>query len=116
MVHQISANGGMQPHFESNPELSSHAIDARHQDGVHVLGLIDREEPAKPSNFTKHAASKSLVCQILDALLGAVGAVNLHACVSVGDGCGSGCRVLGHGLSRCLFLNPSVWESAGFLA
>ena len=75
--------------------------------GSSVLGLIHREESAKPANFTQHAAGKGLVSQILDALLGAVGAIDIHTGVSVGDRCGGGCGVLGHGLSRCLFLNPS---------
>src|SRR4029077_7971085 len=46
------------------------------------------------ANFAEHAAGKSLVGQILDPLLGAVGAVNIHTCVAVGDNALRG--IVGH--------------------
>ena len=75
----------MQAHVEGDLQLRSHAIHARDQHRVHVLGLVDREEAAKAANLAEHAAGKGLVRQILDALLGAVGAVDIHAGVGVGD-------------------------------
>ena len=113
VVHQVSAHGGMQAHREGNLELRSYAIHAGDKHRVQVLGLVHREEAAKPANFAEHAAGKGFVRQILNALLGAVGAVYIHTGVGVGDGRASGRGVLGHG---CFFLSVSVWGNSGFLA
>jgi len=55
------------------------------------------------------------VGQVLDALLGAVGAVDIHTGVGVSDRCGGG-GVFGHGFLAARSLSASVWENAGFLA
>ena len=85
VVHQVGAHGGMQAHLEGNLELRPHPIHARDQHRIHVLGFVHREQAAKAANFAEHAAGKGLVRQILDALLGAVGAVDIHTGVGVGD-------------------------------
>ena len=103
----------MQAHREGNLELRSYTIYAGDKYRVHVLGLVDREEAAEPADFAEHAAGKGLVRQILDALLGTVGAVDIHAGVGIGSGCASGCGILGH---RYFFLSVSVWGNSGFLA
>ena len=75
----------MQVHLERNFQLCAHSVHARHQHRVDILRLIDREQPAKAANLAQHAAGKSLVRQILDALLSSVGAADVHPGVCVGD-------------------------------
>src|SRR6266853_59919 len=104
----------MQAHLEGNLKLGSDTVDARYQHWIDVFGLVHGKKTAKASNFAEHAARKSFVGQVLDALLGAVGAVNIYASVGVGDRCGGG-GVLGHGFWRSLS-SSSCGKDAGFLA
>ena len=48
------------------------------------------------------------MCEVLDALLGAVGLIDVYACVGVGNGFG---RILGHGirLSTCGAVQAFPW-------
>ena len=41
MVDEVPANRGVEAHFKGNFEFGSHAIDARNQNGVDILGLVD---------------------------------------------------------------------------
>ncbi len=85
VVHQVGADGRVQVHLKRNFQLGAHSVDARHQHRVGVFRLVDREQPAKSANLAQHAPGKSLVRQVLDALLGAVGAADVHPGVGVGD-------------------------------
>src|SRR5579883_3257024 len=71
-------------HFEGDLELGADAIDAGDQDRIGV-GLGDGEQPAKAADLAEHALGKGLMSEILDALLGTVGAVNVHAGIGVSD-------------------------------
>jgi len=112
MIDQVGSDGGVQPHFEGNLQLRSHAIDAGDQDGIQVLGLVDDEEATKAANFAEHTAGKGFVRQILDALLGAVGAVDIDTGVGVGNSVG-GRGMLSHGLLRRLFLGTALGTLLG---
>ena len=48
--------------------------------------LVDRKQPAEAADLAEHAAVESLVRQILDALLGAIGALDVDAGIGVGNG------------------------------
>ena len=56
--------------------------------GSRYFFLSMANRPPKPPISLKHAAIESLMGQILDALLGAVGALDVHAGIGVGDGAG----------------------------
>ena len=57
--------------------------------------FVDGEQAAKAADFAQHAAGKGLVGQILDPLLGAIGAVNIYTGIGVGDSALRG--IVGHG-------------------
>ena len=69
------------------------AVHAGDQHRIEVLRLVDREQPAEAADLAQHALGEGLVGEILDALLGAVGLVDIYARIGVSDGFG---RVLGH--------------------
>ena len=101
MIDQVGADGVMDVHLEGDFQLRAHAVHARHQNRVHPLRLVHGEQAAEAADFAQYAAGKSLVGEILDPLFGAVGAVNVHPGVGVGDG---GLRgIMGHG-SQCVSL------------
>ena len=75
----------VQVHHKGQLELGADAIYAGDQDRIAKLFLVDGEHSAKAANLAYHAGSKRPVGQILDALLGPVGAVNINAAVSVCD-------------------------------
>src|SRR5215472_6497720 len=86
VVYQVSADRVVYPHHESDFELGADAVDARNQDGFAELLLVDGEHAAEPADLADHALGERPVRQILDALLGAVSAVNIHPAVGVCDG------------------------------
>jgi hypothetical protein len=95
MVHQIGADGVVDFHLESEFELCADSVHARNQHGIEILSFIDREKRAKSANFAENAPGKGLVGEILDALLGTIGLINVDARVCVSNGFG----ILGHGAS-----------------
>ena len=95
VIDQVGADGVVDVHLEGDFQLGAHAVHARHQNRVHPLRLVHGEQAAKAADFAQDAAGKSLVGEILDPLFGAIGAVNVHTCIGVGDG---GLRgIMGHG-------------------
>ena len=54
--------------------------------GSAILLLVDGKQPAEAADLAQNAAVEGLVGQVLDALLGAVGALDVHAGIGVGDG------------------------------
>src|SRR5215472_15523199 len=86
VVHQVSADRVVYPHHESDFELSADAVDARNQDRFAELLLVDGEHAAEPADLADHAFGERPVRKVLDALLGAVSAVNIHPAVGVCDG------------------------------
>ena len=61
--------------------------------GSEILLLVDGEEPAEAADLAQHPAIEGLMGKILDALLGAISTLDVHASVGVGDGAGF-CRLL----------------------
>ena len=86
----------MQPHFEGDFQFRSHTVHTGHQDGIKILRFINSEETTEAANLAEHAPGEGFVRQVLDALLGPVGAVDVHPRVSVGDRRSSGSGFLGH--------------------
>src|SRR5215472_12620569 len=93
MVHQVGADGMMQAHFEGELELGANAIHARNQHRIAIFLLVDRKQPPEAANLAKHPAIEGFVRQVLDALFGAIGAVNVNTGIGVGDRAGL-CRLL----------------------
>ena len=56
--------------------------------GSSVLLLVDGEQAAEAADLAQDAAIEGLMGEILDALLGAIGALNIDAGVGVSDGAG----------------------------
>src|SRR5258707_399417 len=86
MVHQVAAHGVVQVHHESDLELGTHAVDARNQNGLAEFLAVDGKHAAETANLAHHTAGEGPVSKILDALFGAVSAVNVDSAVGVGDG------------------------------
>ncbi len=86
VVHQIRADGVMHLHLEGDFQLGANAVHARDQHRIEILRLVNSEQAAKPADFAEHAAGEGFVGEVLDPLLGAVGAVDIDAGVGVGDG------------------------------
>ena len=95
MIHQVGPDGGVQIHFKSDLEFGTDAIHARHQHRVGVFEFVHHEQSAKTTDLAQHAASEGFVREILDPLLGAVGAADIDSGVGVGHG--FGCGLLRHG-------------------
>jgi len=84
MIDQASAHRVMQVHLEGDPQLGAHTINARDQHRVLVLLLVEREHPAEAADIAEYALGISLMGEVLDPLLGAVGAFDVHTGVGVG--------------------------------
>jgi hypothetical protein len=61
VVHQVSANGGMQAHLEGNFELGSHAVHARDQHRVQILDFVHRKQAAEAAYLAQHPPRKGLM-------------------------------------------------------
>ena len=83
----------MDLHFECQLQLGAHAVNARNQDGIHIFRFVHSKQPAEAANFAEHAFGEGFMREVLDALLGTIGLVDVDARVGVGDGFG---RILGH--------------------
>ena len=85
VVDQVGADGVVQVHLEGELQLGADAVHAGDQHGVEVFLLVDGKQPAKAADLAQHAAVKGLLREILDALLGAIGALDVHTGIGVGD-------------------------------
>ena len=120
VVDQVGAHGVMDVHLKGDLQLGAHAVHAGDQHRVDILQLVHGEQAAEAADFAQDAAGKSLVGEIFNALLGAVGTVDVDARVGVsnwripgGGGLYRGrlCGVVGHGISpfqRCVGNMPGV--------
>ena len=88
MVYQIGTDRVVHVHLKRQLQFRAHAIDARNQDGIDILGLINRKQTAKSPNLAEDALRESLMGKVLNALLGAIGFVDVYACVGIGNGFG----------------------------
>src|SRR5262249_20907018 len=81
MIHQIGTDSVVHVHFEGELQLGADAINTRHEDRVEVFGLVHGEEPAKSADLTQHPFGKRFVGEVFNALLGAVGLIDIDACI-----------------------------------
>jgi hypothetical protein len=72
-------------HLEGDLQLGADAIHARNQYRIHIFFFVDREQAAKAPDFTENTAGECLVGEVLDALLGAIRAVDVHSGIGIGD-------------------------------
>ena len=86
MVYQVAAHGVVQVHHERNFELGANAIHAGNQHGITKLFPVNGEHAAEAADFTHHSRSERTMGEVFNALLGAVGAVNVNAAVGIGNG------------------------------
>src|SRR5262249_14711167 len=84
VIDQIAAHGVVHVHHEGDFELGADAVHARDQNRLAELLAVDGEHTAKAADLADHAFSERAMGKILDALLGAVGAVDVHSAVGVG--------------------------------
>jgi len=75
----------VQLHLEGNFQLGADAIHARNQHRVGIFLFIDGEQAAEAADFAQNTLGKSLMGEILDALLGLIATVNIHTGVGVGN-------------------------------
>ena len=109
MIHQVSADGVMRLHLESDLKFGADTIDAGDKHGIDPLRFIDGEHPAKTANLADHVASESFMREVPNAFLGLVSALNVHPGIGVGDrGILGG--VVGHGAQSITVLG----EAAGY--
>jgi len=99
MVDQIAAYGVVNLHLKRNFQFGANAINAGYKYRVFVLER-NREQAAKAANFAEDTLVEGFVSEILDALLGAVSAVNVYAGVSVSNRTGFRHGFLGHDYGR----------------
>ena len=84
VIDQVRSDGVVDLHFEGDFEFSADAIDARDENGIEIF-LVYRKQAAEPADLAEHAARKSLVREVLDPLLGSIGAIDVDACIGVRD-------------------------------
>src|SRR5215472_9479622 len=86
MVDQVRTNRVVDFHLKSNLELRSNPVDAGNKDRIKIFA-IDGVQPAESADLAEYPFGEGFMRQILDALLGFVGAVDIDAGIDVGDGC-----------------------------
>src|ERR1017187_620005 len=95
VIHQVRAHRVVDIHFEGDFQFSAYAIHTRNQHRIYIF-LIDREQPAEATDLAQHSLGEGFVGQILDALLGAVAAIDADTGIGVGDRVAGSVGVLGH--------------------
>src|SRR6185369_12196852 len=85
VIDQIPTDGVMQVHLEGDLQLGAYTVNAADQYRVEVLLLVDGEESAETADVAEHTLIEGAVRQILNSLLGPVGALDIHAGIGVGD-------------------------------
>src|SRR6185312_9894994 len=86
MVYQIATHGVMQVHHERYFELGAHAVHAGNQYRIAKLFLVDGKHAAEAADLADDAGRERTMGEIFNALLGAVGAVNINAAIGIGYG------------------------------
>src|SRR5215469_13717212 len=90
-------------HLERELQFGADSIDARDQNRVSIF-RGNGEEGAEAANLAENILVEGLVSEILDALLSAVGTLDIHTRVGISDR-RADCRILGHG-ARLIFARP----------
>ena len=94
VVHEVRADGMVNFHLKGKLQFGSDAVDAGDEDGIDVLGLINREQSPEAPDLAEHAFGEGFVGQVLDALLSPIGLIDIDASISVRNRFG---RIGGHG-------------------
>src|SRR5262249_17722354 len=85
VVHEVSADGVVHAHHESDLQLRADAIGTRDQYWVLVLILIDGKQAAKAANLAEKVLAECLLGKVFDPLLGSVSAGDVHSSVGIGN-------------------------------
>src|SRR6185312_7838345 len=86
VIHQIAAHRVVQVHHESKFQFCADAIHAGDQHRLAKLLLVDGIHAAEAADLAHHSFGKGAMGQVLDALLGTVGAINVDAAVGISNG------------------------------
>ena len=84
MIHQVCADRSMQAHLKSYLEFGAHSVRTGDQDRIAILA-VQGKKSTEAANVAQYATVEGLLREILDALLGAVALVDVHASVSVSN-------------------------------
>jgi hypothetical protein len=84
MIDQVGAHGVVDLHLEGDLQLGAHAVDARHQHRIEI-GFGDGEQASEAADLAQNSLGEGFVGEVLDALLGAIGAIDAHARIGIGD-------------------------------
>ena len=85
VVHQVAAHGVVQLHHEGHFEFCANPVHAGNQHRLAELLFINCKQAAEAADLAYNSAGEGAVGQILDALLGPVGAVYVNAAIGVSD-------------------------------
>jgi transposase-like protein len=115
VVDQVGADGVVHAELEGDLELGAHAVGGADQDGVLPALQVEPEERAEAADAAQHIAVKGLLRQVLDALLGAVAAGDVHAGVGVGHGgvIGNAYRLAPKPSKKDTHVRNGVWKCGG---
>ena len=101
VVHQVATHGVMHLHLKGDFQLRAHAVHTGNKHGVEVF-LVHGKQAPETANLAQHTPGEGLVGEVLDSLLGLVGAVDVDAGIGVGDRVALGVGVLSHfSVRRC---------------
>jgi hypothetical protein len=76
----------VQVHLESDLQLRAHSVNTADKYGIKVLLFVNGKEAAEAAYVAEDAFIEGAVRQVLNALLGSVGALDVNAGVGVGNG------------------------------
>ncbi len=101
VIDEIASDRVVDLHFKRYFEFSADTIDARDENGIEIF-LVYRKQAAEPADLAEHAARERLVREVLDPLLGSIGAIDVDACVGVRDRTSLRVRALGQRVSSVM--------------
>ncbi len=101
MIDEILADRVMPIQGKGEFQFGADTIDARDENGIEIF-FVYGKQAAEPADLAEHAASERLVREILDPLLGSIGAINVDACVGVRDRTSLRVRALGQRVSSVM--------------
>jgi hypothetical protein len=85
MIDQIATNRVVQVHLEGDLQLGAYAVNTADKHGIQVFLFVYGKESAKATNVAKDTLVECAVRQVLNALLGPVGAFNVYTSIGVGN-------------------------------
>ena len=106
VIDQVGAHGVVHAEGKGDFELGADAVGARNQDWVGIFRGVEAEEPAKAADVAQDRLGEGLLCEVLDALLGAIALGDVDSSGGIGDG-GLGCFF--GGFWHCFQLRQGFW-------